>query len=229
MKKSAMILGVFLLVLGIAGAAGAVTIRYDHMLASDGTLTTMYGGTTVETFDNGPLLWNWSGNYQIVQGSSSGLYAAPFNSEYMKEANQTKYVTVPNPAASGSVTVGGLGLGGGEYYNYFGLFWGSIDTYNSLTFYKNGDKVAQYTGTDIATPNAANGNQSAPYTNMYVNFFYLPDFNSFKMSSSQFAFEADNIAVGRNIAPIPEPATMLMLGLGLLGVGVVSRKKFLNR
>jgi hypothetical protein len=30
-------------------------------------------------------------------------------------------------------------------------------------------------------------------------------------------------------APIPEPATMLLLGLGILGIGVVSRTKLLKR
>ena len=87
---------------------------------------------------------------------------------------------MPNPAGgnTGSFTaeLGGL-------YNYFGLFWGSVDAYNTLSFYKGADLVASFTGIDITSPNAANGNQSAPYTNLYVNFD-LPEFDSFTMSST---------------------------------------------
>ena len=40
------------------------------------------------------------------------------------------------------------------------------------------------------------------------------------MSSSQFAFEADNIAIG----VVPEPLTLILLGSGLLGLFGLRRK-----
>jgi hypothetical protein len=124
-------------------------------------------------------------------------------------ADASNYVTVPVNVNSIPQTVT-VTLPSTD--DYFGLWWGSVDTYNTLTFYDNGVEVASFTGSDIAPP--ANGNQTASSENLYVNFVGLPDFNSFSMTSSQYAFEADNIAVGF----VPEPMSILLLGLGLLGV-----------
>jgi hypothetical protein len=165
---------------------------------------------TIETFD-GALLWTWSGNGAVVSGTT-GLYAAPFG---VFAPDATNYVTVPKTDGSGSYTAT-LGAN----YNYFGIWWGSIDTYNTLSFYNGADSVASFTGSSIADPYPANGDQTSFDTNFYVNFLDLPSFNSFTMTSTNYAFEADNIAVGQ----VPEPATMLLLGLGLIGLAGARRK-----
>jgi len=101
--------------------------------------------------------------------------------------------------------------------NYFGIYWGSMDSYNTLTFSYQDNEVGSFTGDDVANP--ANGNQTNPDQNRYVNFTDFT-FDSFTLASDGFAFEVDNIAV----APVPEPGTFVLMGLGLVGL-VGMRKK----
>lgn len=135
----------------------------------------------------------------------------------MSGADTTPYLTVPSDKSSGSAE-----LSFGTTYNYFGLFWGSMDNYNSLSFYNGTNLVASYTGSDVANPNAANGNQSAPSTNSYVNFLDLPDFDKVRFTSTSYAFEVDNVAVGH---VVPVPGSLLLSGIGLAGLSRIRRRR----
>jgi hypothetical protein len=169
-----------------------------------------YSNVATETFDSTTLKWTWvpaDGGVNFVNGSVSGQYAAPFG---VSEADATKYVTVPKDSSPGSVTVN---LGGGSY-NYLGIWWGSVDDYNTISFLKNGIVRESFTGSN--TTSTPNGNQGAHSTNLYVNFLNLKEFDSFRMTSNGYAFEADNISVGH--APVPIPPALLLMGSGLLGL-----------
>jgi hypothetical protein len=230
MKKTLSILFVILMGICLFSPAHATTITYGSMLDAQGVLTTTQGYASIWDFNNRnfnsrPAIFNSivKDTAAIVSGSLINKYAAPFVVA-TNSTDQTPYLTVPemsDPDNSGYITVG-LSTSA----NYLGLFWGSVDTYNSISFLNGTTLVASFTGTDVISPNAANGNQTAPATNTYVNFFDLPTFDSFKLSSTQFAFEVDNIAVGTT--PVPEPATMFLLGTGLVGLAGFGRKRLIK-
>ena len=220
-----------LLICSIPLAAGAVSINYTHD-TSGNEFISPYAGVITEDFEEGAVgslagltPWSWSGNGAVQQGPLNvpDVASPPYG---VSAKDASKYMSVPKlqntgGAALNTVTVTNLG----GAYNYFGLWWGSADTYNTLSFYESGGLVASFDGTAITTPNAANGYQIGPDQNLYVNFLGLPLFDSFQMTSfsavgSSYAFESDNIAIGT----VPEPTTMLLLGLGLLGVAGIRRK-----
>ena len=161
------------------------------------------------------------GSGAVVIGSIGGKYAAPAGVGGVPDTSY--YLTVPDPGDSDATgAYRATNLGG--TYNYFGLWWGSIDAYNSFKFYLDDNVVASFTGTDVIAAGGTFGDQLSLNSNRYVNFLDLPNFNSFELSSAQFAFEADNIAIGYNPTRVPEPTTMLLLGLGLIGLAGVRRR-----
>ena len=235
-KKMAGLLTVVALITVLSSViASAYTIDYTY--AVNGTeFTSPYSSTLsnfqVLTFNNvtpgditstatsSGLPWTWTGNASVVNGSLSGMYAAPYG---LGAADTTNYLAVPNPNAAGQVNVQL-----GKLYNYFGLWWGSVDSYNTLSFYNGKTLVASVTGADAVNSGAANGNQTVNSSNLYVNLLDLPYFDSFELKSSQYAFETDNLAVGDTSGdsnPVPEPSTFFLFGIGILGALVLWRRK----
>lgn len=193
----------------VGGApTGAMHENFDNLtLGTAGGLTT--SGITVSFSPDG----------QAVQGGLSGSYAAPYLSgsngvgfgspDQPDGLDATTYLTAGGTATSSAT----MSLPGFE--KYFGLLWGSVDTYNSLTFYNGTTVVGTITGTQVDA--AANGDQGAMGT-FYVNINSDLLFNRVVATSTQHAFEFDNVAFSPTPFDVPEPGTLGMMGLGLLAI-----------
>jgi len=132
-----------------------------------------------------------TGHAGIVHGSSS-VSAAPFMGPLPGSQDNTNYLSI-GAGATETITFA-------TDMNTFGLYWGSVDSYNTIKFYEGTTLVASYTGADIA-PLLANGNQSSFTANGYVEFIDLPAFNKVVLGTSNSnAFEIDNISAG-NLPP----------------------------
>jgi hypothetical protein len=172
-----------------------------------------YGSTAPSgSFLDGGAAFSGSGVVMNNGGQGSlGLYATPFG-------DATNYMAV---LGGGSEQIAFSGL-----KTSFGLYWGSVDTYNSLAFYNGGTLVATITGANVDPPMIANGGQTEYASNGYVLISALPQFDRVVAASSSNSFEFDNVVAG-GASAVPEPSTwaMLLLGFTGLGYGAIRRGK----
>ncbi len=156
---------------------------------------------------------------QAVQGSVSGVYAAP----YLSNGNGVPFgdpedgpdTTTFLSTGLGSVTLTFPGL-----EKYVGLLWGSVDAYNTLSLYDGAALVGSITGTTVTA--GANGDQGVNGT-YYVNVRSTQPFDKVVATSSQYAFEFDNVAYNRTA--VPEPTTLALFVAGLVGLAAIRRRQ----
>jgi hypothetical protein len=165
-----------------------------------------------------------SGDGAVVTGALVNKYAAP----YLSNANGTLFGDPNNNGADAtpylSTGIGSVTLTFSSDQQYLGLLWGSVDNYNTLSFYDGVSLVGSITGTDVWA--AANGDQGMNGT-FYVNIISDLDFDSVIASSTNYAFEFDNVAFNSAafIRNIPEPASFALFCTGLVALAGLGRAR----
>ncbi len=206
-------------------SAFAYSISYEYAEATEGSgKTTIEPGVTVLDFNSGtidgllasPVSPIESFSYtasRLFTGSSLNESAAPGSDDF------TQYLSVHFGNTDGVLGSFTIDLDD-SHNNYFGMYWGSIDPFNTLKFYNGATLVEEITGSMVTTD--PHGSWTNVLDNRYVSFYGLNAFDKVVLESSGTAFEVDNIAFG---TPVPEPGTMLLFGAGLLGLAGLRRRK----
>ena len=240
----AVCVGTVLLITSGAGIAKASTISaslYTPSLGSNPVVIDLTGVTrnsSAEVFGFGytiQFVSPFPSDQGVVNGAASGLQAVPVAGV---SGGDPEYLTgdygsplTANIADSGNYLSTGLGSIVITFTNpqySFALLWGSIDTSNSLTFNNVGD--LQVTGTEVQAAAAgfvSNGYQGSGGS-AYVVVDTTTPFTTVTATSGVVSFEFAGVA-GSNLpftpTPAPEPRSTLILGLALMNMAVVLRRR----
>lgn len=233
MKKLLVCLGAVAMAAAWSSGAQAVTVSISAGPNSPGggDITFDSGlvlGTVINTPTFSEILANQAGPQSFVGVSFAGDAYIVNNGDPSGPANGQ------SATPAGDVTNYMSVLGGtSETLTFsatsknFGLYWGSIDDYNSITFVRTG--FADVTITGAYAPILAGpdfGNQFADPQNRYIVFSDIL-FDSIVLQSSKNSFEFDNVsfASAGNAPGTPETSTWAMMLLGFLGVGFISYRR----
>jgi hypothetical protein len=232
-----------------AQAAVTISVGPHTPDAVSGKISPYWGLPTVfmETFDlpgggcglNAPASSVSGGPWGTVQGTLAHAYAAP-------AGDSSCYAYAPASGGvglyPGSALPSGLPstvlsqvdinyqplistLPPGTYLNYFGLYYGSIDKFNTLDFF-SGNTV---TGQSIldACGTCKPGDQGSDATNAFVNLYFTEDveFTRLRFTTSGVAVEVDNLTAGFDVTPVPEPSTWALFGAGVAAMGLIQRRR----
>lgn len=203
MVKSKLALGAAVAALALAGTVANAAVNASSPTPYDSAPGA--GETMIMNFDD-----IMSPAYSIVPGDT--VTAGTTVNEYAAPAGDgTTYYYVQGGAAA-TLT--------GQQFNSMSLYIGSLDDYNSITFYYKGALVGSWSGADFAP---ANGDQGSAATNRRFTF----DFGGGRadkvvFASSSNSFEFDNIAV----SAVPEPGVwaLMIAGFGMMGAALRRRR-----
>ncbi|MDP3747530.1 MAG: PEPxxWA-CTERM sorting domain-containing protein [Phenylobacterium sp.] len=195
--------------LGASAANAAVTIHsfdsYQSALNANESLVTDF---------NAPLTlaagWTLGGDASLLTGTS-GLGAAPaFGPLDPGDDDPTRYL---------SVQAGQVATFTAPNVSRVSLYIGSLDDYNSITFYLKGGGTQVITGLQLGAISGANdGDRQQADTNGRFTFYSTENIVGFDLNSTTNSFEVSNIG-----AAVPEPATWAMMIIGFGGVGGMLR------
>jgi hypothetical protein len=194
-------LGLLSLLVG-SGAANAASLNGFNIDITAGSTTSISDAITIDfnsasgAPSSGFAQYTPSGTSQLFTGTQDFVSIAPLG-------DVTPYLSL-RAGQSTAISFGGL-------VDYFGLYWGTVDSYNNIEFKRGITSLAVFSGANIGTGNG------------YVNFFAgsaEKEFDTIILSSGANTFESDNHAY-RSVRPVPVPGMIL----GIMTAGFVLKRK----
>lgn len=205
-------------------AFSSIVENFDTLIPLSTATAVLPSGVTV----------SFSGTAAPVIGALANRYAAPnltgSNGVYFGTGGGTQ---ASGPDATVYLSAGSTGADAASAVTLlmpsartmFGILWGSVDAYNTITFYSGAAQVAAVNGSQVNVVSGAIGDQSAGGSS-YVNVLFTggTTYDRVVFTSADWAFEFDNFAMSSPVS-VPEPLSVATLGLGVLGLGLIRRRR----